>query len=151
MKHPSTFMCMVLLTLFAATAYTQNRLSTKPLLFAGFPATVNCSEAQLNSLFAMTKGETASLSLANNLSLTGPVTINQIIYSNLQTIIIQLPAFKNTLFSISKQTDIVNKPVYVGRILNPSYADGFELKRTADGNYQLIKTDTEKIFVHCNL
>ncbi|MEO7531816.1 MAG: hypothetical protein ABIS69_10405 [Sediminibacterium sp.] len=150
MKHLTTTMCMVLLTLFAATSYSQKRSANKPFLFTNFPTSISCSEAQLNSLFMASKGQSVNVTLANNFALSGPVTNNQVKYSNLQTIIIKLPAFNNTLFSLSKQTDQNNNKTFVGRILNPLYADGFELQRNPDGNYSLIKIDLEKIVVTCN-
>jgi len=150
MKHLLSTLCLVLLTLFAATSYSQNRQAGRPFLFADFPTTINCSAAQLNSFFAASKGQNISLSLANNFSLAGSITSTQVKYSNLQTIVIKLSAFKNSLFSLSKQTDQSNRISYVGRIINPLYADGFELKPTPDGNYQLIKIDVEKILVNCN-
>lgn len=142
---------MVLLTLFAVTGYTQNKQAPKPALFADFPTTIHCTQAQLSSFFTAAKGENISISFAGNFTLSGPVTSNLEKYSNLHTIVIQLPAFKNTLFSLSKQTDEAGKIMYVGRILNPLYADGFELKNNADGDYELVKTDLEKIVVSCNL
>ena len=150
MKHLTTTMCMVLLTLFAATSYSQKRSVSKPFLFTNFPTSISCTEAQLNSLFMVAKGHTVNVTLANNFTLSGPVTNNQAKYSNLQTIIIKLPAFNNTLFSLSRQTDQNNNKIFVGRILNPSYADGFELQRNSDGNYSLIKIDLDKIVVTCN-
>ncbi|MEO5890718.1 MAG: hypothetical protein ABIQ31_10720 [Ferruginibacter sp.] len=149
MKRLTTTICMVLLALSAVTGYSQNRQSVKPSLFTAFPTTINCTEAQLSSLFTQ-KGTNVSLSLDNKLTLSGPVTSNLVKYHNLQTIVIKLPAFKNTLFSLSKQTDKNNNNTYVGRILNPLYADGFELKRQANGIYQLTKIDIDKILVYCN-
>jgi hypothetical protein len=146
MKHLIT----VLLTLVVITGYSQKRQAARATLFDGFPTTINCTGAELSSLFTAAKGESINLSLASNFTLSGSVISNLVKYSNLQTIIIKLPAFKNTLFSLSKQTDQNNKNTYAGRILNPLYADGFELKRNADGNYQLIKIDVEKILVNCN-
>ncbi len=150
MKHLTTTLCMVLLTLFAATSYSQKKSSNKPFLFTNFPTSITCTEAQLNSLFMAAKGQSVNVILANNFTLSGPVTNNQVKYKNLQTIIIKLPAFDNTLFSLSKQTDQNNNKTFVGRILNPLYADGFELHRNTDGNYSLIKIDLEKIVVTCN-
>jgi hypothetical protein len=150
MKHLLTTLSLVLLTLFAVTGYSQNRQAGKPFLFADFPTTIPCTEAQLSSLFTAAKGQNISISLANNFSLAGPVTSNQVKYSNLQTIIIKLSAFRNSLFSLSKQKDKDNRIIYVGRIINPVYSDGYELKRTTDGNYQLIKIDLEKILVNCS-
>ncbi len=151
MKYLLTTLSLVRLTLFAVSGYSQNRQAGKPFLFANFPTTIHCTEAQLSSLFTASKGQNISLSLAKNFSLSGPVTSNQVKYNNLQTIIIRLPEFKNSLFSLSKQTDQANHTIYVGRIINPLYGDGFELKKLADGNYQLIKIDLEKILVNCSL
>jgi len=140
---------MVLLTLYAATSYAQTKQTNKVPLFGKFPTTIICSELQLRSMFAVAKGQSVSLSLGDNLSLSGPVISNLAKYSNLQTIVIKLPAFKDALFSLSKQTDAQRNVNYVGRIMNPQYTDGFELTRNADGNYQLNKIDLEKIFVEC--
>ena len=150
MKRLTSTMCMVLLTLYAATSYSQTKRSSKTPLFENFPTTINCSELQLRSMFAVAKGQSINLSLGDNLSLSGAVISNQVKYTNLQTIVIKLPAFKDALFSLSKQTDAQHNINYVGRIMNPKYTDGFELTRNADGSYQLIKIDLEKIFVECN-
>jgi len=150
MKSLTTTICMVLLTLIAVTGYSQRRQAVKSSLFANLPASINFTESQLNDLFIATKGQQINLATLNNVVLAGSVTSNTVKYSNLQTIIITLPAFKNTLFSLSKQTEQNKKNIFVGRILNPLYNDGFELKRDAAGNYQLIKINTEKIFVNCS-
>jgi hypothetical protein len=141
---------MVLLSLNAVTSYSQTNRSGKAALFTNFPTSIACSESQLSSMFTASKGENINLSLGNNLSLSGAVTSKMVKYSNLQTIVVKLPAFKDALFSLSKQTDEHNNINYVGHIMNPLYTDGFELKRTADGNYELIKIDLEKILVNCN-
>jgi len=140
---------MVLLTLYAATSYSQTKRNSKTPLFENFPTTIKCTEPQLSSMFTAAKGQRVNLSLGDNLSLSGPVLSNQLKYSNLQTIVIKLPAFKDALFSLSKQTDAQHNINYVGRIMNPQYTDGYELIRNADGNYQLTKIDLEKIFVEC--
>jgi hypothetical protein len=150
MKTLTNTLCVVLLTLYTVTGYTQNKKALKPFLFTNFPTTIHCTEAQLSSLFAVARGQSTSVLLESNLSLSGAVTSNLVKYNNLRTIVIKLPAFNNTLFSLSKQTDQYNKDTYVGRILNPAYADGFELQRNADGNYQFNKIDIEKILVSCN-
>lgn len=151
MKRLRTTTCLVLLTLFAVTAQSQIKKAGKPFLFTNFPAIINCSESQLNSLFEVSKGQDISITLAGNFTLSGPVTSNLVKYSNLQTVVIKLAAFNNSLFSLSKQTDPSNNITYAGRILNPLYADGFELKQDAAGDYQLVKIDLGKIVVICNL
>lgn len=151
MKILYTTICLVMLTLFAITGNAQDKKVGRPFLFANFPATIHCTATQLSSLFAASKGENIQVTLAGNFSIAGPVTSNLEKYSNLHTIVIQLPAFKNSLLSLSKQTDSADNITYVGRILNPLYADGFELRQHADGNYEFIKTDLAKIVVNCNL
>lgn len=143
-------LCLVLLTLSAATVNAQqNRSTAKPVLFANLPVTINFTEAQLSGLFNSAKGQNISIPVASQVSLSGPVTSNLIKYANLQTLVIQLPAYQNTFFSISKQSEnnIIN---YVGRIFNPAYADGYELKKTANGNYQLLKINTENTLTNCS-
>lgn len=141
---------MVLLTVFALTAFSQNRQASGSALFAGFPSTIDCKEFQLNKAFKAAKGEIVSLSLAGNLNLSGIVITKLAKYHNLHTMIIRLTAFSNALFSLSMQTDQKGAQVYTGRILNPLYADGLALQRSKEGNYQFIKTDTDKIIVNCN-
>ncbi len=150
MKHLTTTLCIVLLSLSAVTGYSQNKKPGKPTLFINYPASLHCTETQLESFFTAAKGQNINVVLANDFMLSGLVTSKEAKYGNLQTIVIQLPAFNNTLFSLSKQTDQNNNAIYVGRIINPSYSDGYELKRDATGIYQLVKIDLEKILVNCN-
>ena len=149
MKHLTTTMCLVLLTLLAATSHAQNRKAVRPSLFKNFPDKIICTEAQLNSLFQYAQGANVSLSLTGNFTVSGPVSSNTVKYNNLQTVVIKLPAFNNTLFSLSKQTSN-NNTGFVGRIFNPAYADGFELKRGTNGTYHLAKIDLENILVDCS-
>jgi hypothetical protein len=149
MKHLTTALLLVLLTLYAVTAQAQNKpASRSSLLFANFPNTISFTEAQLNNLFRYSQGENVSLAFENNVTLSGPVTSNLVKYSNLQTVVINLTAYSNTLFSLSKQTEN-NHTIFVGRIFNPAYADGFELQRNANGNYQLTKIDTKNTLTDC--
>jgi hypothetical protein len=142
-------MCWVLLILYAGTAQAQNKPALRSsLLFANLPESITCTEAQLNNLFRYGQGENISLTFANNISLSGPVTSNLVKYSNLQTVVVNLTAYNNTLFSLSKQTEN-NQTIFVGRIFNPAHTDGFELKRSANGDYQLIKIDTKNILTDC--
>ena len=150
MKHLTTTMCSVLLALLAITGYSQNKQTGKPSQFAALPSSFQLTESQLGSFFAASKGQNISVGLTSNFTLAGPVTSNVSKYKNLRTIVVQLPAFNNSLFSLSKQTDEHNNTIYVGRILNPLYADAYELKRNPDGNYQLIKFDLDRILVTCN-
>lgn len=150
MKNLTTTLCMVLLTLFAVTISAQIKQPTKASLFATLPNIISVNEGKLNMFFATAKGENIKIALADNLTLSGAVTSNLAKFSNLQTVVVKLDAFKNSLLSLSKQTDEANNITYVGRIINPLYADGYELKRNTEGQYELIKIDLTKIYVTCN-
>lgn len=149
MKRHTCLICLVLVIFSAASGHAQNNSIKRPILFADFPTAIDISTEQLNQLFSSKEGDHVSVLLANNFRLAGPVTSKLIKYINLQTMVIKLPAFNNTLFSLSRQTGPDNNDLYVGRILNPLYADGFELAASRDGNYQFIKIDIEKILVNC--
>ena len=148
MKRLTTTICLVLLTLCAVTTHAQSKPAARSSLFANIPSSTPITETQLSNLFRYAKGDNFSLSLANNFTLSGPVTSNLVKYSNLQTIVIKLAAFNNTLFSLSKQTEN-NNVTYVGRIFDPANAIGFELKRSSNGDYQLIKFDAQNILTDC--
>lgn len=150
MKNLTTTVCMVLLTLFAVTSYAQqNRLAVKPSLFADLPQVIHFTAPQLNALFEKAEGQNIDLPLGS-LIVSGLVTSNLVKYQNLQTIVIKLPGLKNTLLSLSKQKGVDKKITYVGRIINPLYNDGFELKPATAGNYKLVKISTDKLLVDCN-
>ena len=150
MKNLTITIVTALILVCAATTYAQSGNGVKPILFANLPSTATCPAATLRNMFRSASGDNINLSLENNFSLSGSIISNTVKYSNLQTMIIKLPAFNNSLFSLSKQTDINNNITYVGRIINPLYGDGFQLISTNDGNYQFIKIDLEKILVRCD-
>ena len=150
MKTFTTNLCLVLLTLLAATSHAQSHRSGKPQLFANLPTSIELSETQLDKLFVLAKGQNADLPVNSASKISGTVTSNLVKYDNLQTVVINLPAYSNTLFSISKQTE--NHAIrFVGRIFNPLFEDGFELKRTQNGMYQLVKIGTANTLTDCSL
>jgi hypothetical protein len=150
MKTFTTTLCLVLLTLMAVTSNAQSKRSGPPLLFANLPASIDFSETQLADLFRLSEGRTLNLPVAENIVLNGAITSNLIKYSNLQTLVIKLPAYQNSFFSLSKQHE-QNKISYVGRIFNPAFADGYELKPAGNGRYQLVKIGTGNTLTDCRL
>jgi hypothetical protein len=155
MKNLATTTLIVLLTLSAITTFAQqasaNRSSPgKPSLFSQFPDVINCTASQLNSFFESRQGQNVNVSFNNILTLAGAVKSNLSKYSNLQTVVIQLPAFNDILFSISKRTDQQNNIIYVGHLFNNAYTDGYELKRIDQENYQLTKISMDKILPTCS-
>ena len=150
MKTFATSLCLVLLTLLAASSKAQSKRSGKPQLFTNLPPSITLSELQLHNLFVLAKGQTAHLPINAASAFSGTVSSNVSKYDNLQTIIIKLPAYSNTLLSLSKQ--IENKTItFVGRIFNPQFEDGFELTKTQDGLYHLVKIATTNTLTDCSL
>jgi hypothetical protein len=128
----------------------QKKSSTKPSLFKDYPKVINCTEAQLASLFTFNNGVDVTIILPDGLTLKGPVKWWAKKYSNLQTISIKLTEFNNILFSVTRHYDAANNFVYVAHLFNADYADGYELKHTSGSNYQLVKMDTDKIIQICS-
>jgi hypothetical protein len=150
MKHllAKTF-CAVLLTLIAATGFTQNMRTIKPVLFAKLPGTIKCTSAELNKFFAVAQGKSTSFSFDNTFKTNGIIVSNLVKYQNLQSLAIKLPEFNNAIFSLSKRIDDNKNIIYTGRIINQQNADAYQLKKIDGNNYQLVKINLEDILQDC--
>ena len=149
MKHLAPYAMLLLLLFISLTGLSQNNNTPKPKQFSNFPDIINCTESELSSIFNSSAGQSISLSFSDNFSFAGSVTSNVVKYSNLQTAIVKSPAFNNTIFSVSKIINKDNSISYLGRIINKEYFDGYELKRNAAGNYQLVKMETDQVIQDC--
>ena len=67
----------------------------------------------------------------------------------MQSIAIQSKDFADAVFNLTRITLPNGQTEYKGRIVNIKYADGYELKKDAAGNYQLIKFETDKLLQDC--
>jgi len=150
MKYFATNALCLLCILISSAAKSQVSASIKPSLFSSFPDKVNCSEAELSKAFSIAADQNISLSFSNNFLFSGAVTSNILKYTNLQTVIIKSPAFGDAIFALSKITQADRSISYVGRIINKKYFDGYELKKDAFNNYQLIKIETDKVIQDCS-
>lgn len=149
MKHCTQLVLAALCLLASVTATAQKSL-TRPSLFSNYPDVINCTEAQLASLFSFQNDVEVTLLLPNGLELKGPVKWWAKKYANLQTVTLKLTEFNNTLFSVTRHYDAADHFVYVGHLFNPAFADGYELKHTGDKHYQLVKMETEKLLQICS-
>ncbi|MBK8609984.1 MAG: hypothetical protein IPL84_08550 [Chitinophagaceae bacterium] len=146
MKHYAPYALSVLLTCVAFTGFSQN---TKPKQFDNFPATIQCSEPELAKVFDTPAGQNIQLVFSNNFIFQGSVKSNLAKYDNLQSAIVISPDYPNTIFSVSRITNADRSTSYVGRILNRSFFDGFELKRNTSGSYELLKIETDRLVPDC--
>ncbi|HMK04757.1 MAG TPA: hypothetical protein VK489_11220 [Ferruginibacter sp.] len=149
MKHLVRYALLLLLAFTCTTGFPQNANGFKPKQFNNFPEIIKCSEATLSSIFSATAGQNINLSFSDNFSFTGSVTSNVVKYSNLQTAVVRSPLFNNSIFSVSKIINKDNSVSYLGRIINKSYFDGYELKRNNAGEYQLVKIETDRVIQDC--
>ena len=149
MKHLAPYAMLLSLSSISLTGLSQNNNTPKPKQFSNFPDIINCSEPELSNIFNVSTGQSISLSFSDNFLFAGNVTSNVVKYSNLQTAVIKSPVFNNTIFSVSKIINKDNSISYLGRIINKEYFDGYELKRNAAGNYQLVKIETDLVIQDC--
>jgi hypothetical protein len=151
MKHFASTTMLLLFTFVTATGFSQLAASNpRPKLFAAYPESIDCSVSELARIFTIAQGQPATISFAGSFAFGGAVSSNVVKFSNLQTVVIKSPAFSNAIFHVSKRITADNSIVYVGRIINEAFSDGYELKRDATGNYHLLKIETEKVMPDCN-
>ncbi|MBC7936056.1 MAG: hypothetical protein H7Y86_11955 [Rhizobacter sp.] len=134
-----------------AGATAQQSAEVKPKLFASYPSTLSVSEICLQNIFSLVRDQDAVIDFGNNLILPCKVLRNEMKYSNMQTVIIRSTAFNNAMLQVSKVTNADQSISYNGRIINERAADGFEIKKTAAGSYQLQKFETDRVLEGCFL
>lgn len=138
-----------MLCMSTAVVHAQ-QINADPAVFSSYSSSIDLSESVLSAAINISKGEQANIQFANNFNFSGTVISNEQVYSNLQTIMIRSAAYNNALLQISKQINKDNSITYVGRIFSPGSADGFEIKRNAQGNYHLQKFETSHILQDCH-
>jgi hypothetical protein len=146
MKPYAPYALSLLLSFIVMTGFGQ---ATKPKQFSSFPATINCTEQELAKVFTTSPGQNISLSFSDNFTFSGIVKSNLSKYANLQSAIIVSPDFSNTIFHVSKIINTDGAISYVGTIINKNFFDGFTLKKNTSGNYQLTKTETDRVIQDC--
>jgi hypothetical protein len=142
---------LLLLFAFTTVAGFSQINNPKPEQFGNFPKIIDCQVSELSKIFQATAGEPISLSFSGNFIFSGTVKSNLVKYANLQSAVVVSPDYSNTVFSVSKITNEDGSNAYVGRIINTDFFDGFELKKNASGNYQLVKIETEKVIPDCSM
>jgi hypothetical protein len=144
---------VLLLSLFAVTGFSQTTNSIRPVataLFASYPSSISCKEAELSDILKTSAGQNINISFSGNPFSSGVVVSNITKRSNLQYMAIKLPALNNAILALTKRIDEKNNTIYVGHIINPKNSDAYELKHNADGTYQFVKTDLDKLLPACS-
>ncbi|GAB2828227.1 hypothetical protein [Ferruginibacter profundus] len=141
---------LLLCIVFATTATAQGTTGAKPRLFSNYPGKIICSQQELSKVFSAGVNQSVDLNFSDNFLFSGTVTSNVVKYANLQTATIKSPAFADAVFAISKITNADKSISYIGRIINTKYFDGYELKKDAANNYQLLKIETDQVIQVCS-
>ncbi len=152
MKNLAGFSLIAILLMLSVIVEAQQNRIGRPYLFTNFPATINCTTQQLSNFFIPRQGQSIKVDLNNKLSLAGIVQKKYTKYNTeLETVIVQLPAFNNILFSITKRKDAQKNIVFTAHLFDAAYADGYQLKKISPDNYQLTKIVMEKLLPACSL
>lgn len=130
---------------FTFTSNAQDISARKPLLFNNSAVNFEAKTTELDKAFTADIGSSVQLNFANNFTFNGTILSSVQRYGKLSSIIIKSPSLHNTLLSVSKRINDDNSVTYIGRILNESYADGYELKKSSDGSYTFHKIKTEDL------
>jgi hypothetical protein len=150
MKHAATLVSGLCCLLFGFNSIAQQTIK-KPSAFNDFPKIVYCPASTIASLFSIAQGQPARIQFSENQALEGKI-INKISkYNNtLQTLVIQIPAFGNSILSISKRKEKDNSDVFIGHLYNNNFADGFQLNPGKNNQYELVKIATDQVLQPCN-
>lgn len=137
-------MAMLLLMLSTNALLAQNPAMKKQPIFKSTADRLPATTAQLEQAFAAKEGSDVNFQF-RDLKFTGTIVSTIKRYENLYSVIIRSKGADNTLLSLSKRINDDKTITYVGRILNHSSSDGYELNQNADGTYTFHKIQTEEL------
>ncbi len=144
-------MLLSLLCLITATVTAQQSNPAPAAAFSDQPSSITLNELTLSKAMLFAKGDQASIRLSDNFLFTGEVVSNEQVFANLQTIIVRSAVYSNALLQISKQTNADMSVNYAAQIFGNRSTDGFQLKKSTDGNYKFEKFETASILQDCHL
>jgi hypothetical protein len=140
----------LLIVLFALQGHNMAQQKAKsPYLFNQLPGLIDCTEAQLAQLFSASKGQVAAFEVPGAIRLQGTVVNKYSKYQQLETIVLQLPAYDNILFAISRRNDVAKGMVYIGHLYSSKHADGYSI-RAGNNGYQMKKITTASVLQPCD-
>ncbi|MGC4037155.1 MAG: hypothetical protein QM764_14445 [Chitinophagaceae bacterium] len=144
----SGILCLLVFSICAASHAQKLNLPTrsnaaKPKLFKDMPNRLPVASSKLSSLITLKKGQTASVSLADNFTFKGSIVSAASKYNDaIQSIVIKSADYPDATFTISKIKLPDGTINYRGRIVSFTHGDCFELK-SENGQYTLVKRNFE--------
>lgn len=150
MKTIFTTGITLLFCLSAIAVFGQKNKTGKPQLFSSYARVIPVSSGTLEKTMSYHNGETVSIAFNEQLVFKGEVISNEMKYHNLQSVLIRSNNFENTLLHISRISEEASESRYVGRIINPDAADGYELKKDNQNNYLIEKFEITSLLQDCH-
>lgn len=135
--------------LITCTYCFSQQTGKKQKLFDKFPEKVQITESVLKSTLSANVGQQLNIDLGSDFIFRGTVSSNLKQLDNLQTVVIKVENFSNSTFAVSKIINKDGSSSFVGRILNLTANDGYEIRRDNGGSYFLQKIETDKILQTC--
>ncbi len=148
MKSIEKLFFAFMLTLISTVCFSQKKNVS---LFEGIPEKLQCETSQFEKAFSQKPNSFISLKFGAEFTFSGRIKSIVHPYHNLSSIVIESPRYNNALFHLSRQVNKDKSISWVGRIMNISSNDGFEIKRDEKGNYSLIKINTARLLETCKL
>ena len=139
---------VLLLTLISAVSFSQNKNVS---LFKDVPDQLQCETSQFEKAFAQKQNTFVSFRFGSAFNFSGKILSVTQRYHNLSSLVVESPRYNNALFHLSRQVNKDKSITWVGRIMNSSSNDGFEIKKDAKGNYSLVKINTARLLETCKL
>lgn len=139
----------LLLAFLAVSGFAQSGKFVHKSHFNNHPKSISVTTQELQQLFAIAAGKSVQMNLGNTLPLTGTVTKRFQQGSQLETMLIELPAYDNLVFTLSRRNLNNNQFVFIGHLYERNRTDGYELEVNASGQYQLTKVQVATIAEDC--
>ncbi len=144
MKYYSRALLLCTIVCYSFITNAQILASNKTSLFTNVSSSFQANISELDKAFLAKEGGSVQLKFSNFV-FAGNIISSVERYGKLSSIIVKSTSLNNTLLSLSKRTNEDNTVTYIGRILNESYADGYELNKNTDGTYSFNKIKAEDL------
>jgi len=135
-------LCFLFISAIAVKAQTPT-FERQPL-FKNAAQKLPAAISELEKAFTVKEGSEVTFQF-NNFKFTGTVQTSIKRYENLYSVIIKSTSLNNTLLSLSKRINDDKTITYVGRMINETSVDGYELVQNTDGTYTFHKIQTEDL------
>jgi hypothetical protein len=150
MKRIKLATILLLIHLANTSAFSQQVVSPQKNILSILPDKVEVTKQLFSDLIQLKPGDSTVISFTNNAALKVVIISNQVVFQNLQTVIMKSTDSNNTLFQLSKIINNDHCEFYSGRIINTDDANCFLISKDEKENYVLNKTELKNIIQDCS-